>query len=97
MNKDYINGLDADEKLLLNAPQKGQAEKIRQLKKRIRNEQKKENVPRLVLYCVDKDSTAEAVKTRAPLNTNVDVLGLEIFVPGQRAANDVFTSAVQIK
>ena len=97
LNKDYINGLDADEKLLLNAPQKGQAEKIRQLKKRIRNEQKKENVPRLVLYCVDKDSTAEAVKTRAPLNTNVDVLGLEIFVPGQRAANDVFTSAVQIK
>ena len=50
LNKDYINGLDADEKLLLNAPQKGQAEKIRQLKKRIRNEQKKENVPRLVLY-----------------------------------------------
>lgn len=54
-------------------------------------------MPRLVLYCIDKNSTTEASGNRAPLNTRVDVMGVEIMVPGQRETNGDYTSAVQIK
>lgn len=97
LNRDYVKDLNDEERSLLQTPQKSKAEETRQLKSRIRKEQGKENVPRLVLYCIDKDSTTESTENRAPLNTNVDVMGVEIIVPGQRAANENYTSAVQIK
>ncbi len=97
LDRDYIKSLNDEEINLLQSAPKGKAEKIRRLKERIRKQQGKDNVPRLVLYCIDKNSTTETSDSRAPLNTNVDVMGVEIIVPGRRAANQNFTSAVQIK
>ena len=51
----------------------------------IRKKYGKENVPLLVLYCIDKDSRpGKAGSVRQPLNTFADVIGVSIHIPGQR-------------
>lgn len=97
LSNDYIEELTMEQKKLLTSKTK-RAEEVNQLKKQIRQKQGKSNVPRLIMYCIDHNSGNGAEsKTRAPLNTNVDVIGLEIIIPGQRRGDsDIYTSAVTI-
>ena len=95
LQKDKITDLTDEEADMLKSPGKYDTEMVKKLKMRIREQQGKEKVPRLVLYCIDHAAKTEITENRAPLNTNVDVMGVEIIIPGKRDGKSV--SAVQIK
>ncbi|SEA15502.1 Z1 domain-containing protein [Selenomonas ruminantium] len=94
LTNDYLDNLSDDERKLLVSTGRDYYAQKRELKKRIRQQQGKQNVPRLVIYCIDKNSTPSNAVNRAPLNTKVDVIGVELIIPGQRRANP---SAMTIK
>lgn len=77
-------------------------QKMREVQQRLREQAGKKNTPRLVMYCVDKDSqyngkTDQDKKvTRCQLAVSEDLIGLELLVPGQ-TGNKQYVAAVSVK
>ena len=100
IRKSVMDALPEEDKSLLTA--KKMAQEKNELQNRIREDQGQADIPRLVIYCIDKDSRA-AVGTRrsknrerCDLNAAADVIGIEILMPGSRL-NKKFCASVTIK
>ena len=78
------------------------AQNMRDVQQRIREKAGKKNTPRLVIYCIDKDSqyngriAPDKKPTRCQLAVSEDLIGLELLVPGQ-TGNKQYVAAVSVK
>lgn len=100
IRKSVMEALPEEDKSLLTA--KKMAQEKNELQNRIREDEGQADIPRLVIYCIDKDSRA-AVGTRrsknrerCDLNAAADVIGIEILIPGSRL-NKKFCASVTIE
>ena len=81
---------------------KKRTEEKKELQNRIREEAGRADIPRLVLYCIDKDSKASErssqskSKERCDLKAAADVIGIEILMPGSRL-NKQYCASVTIR
>jgi len=78
------------------------AQDMREVQQRLREKAGKKNTPRLVMYCIDKDSqyhgkTEPGKKaSRCRLAVSEDLIGLELLVPGQ-TGNRRYVASVSVK
>ncbi len=109
----YRTGDSEEERQILSLKKPTTAQKIvlNKVKKTIRERAGKKDTPRLILYCIDhesdvnkkmhSESAANEIsgdkRERAPLRTNIDVMGIEIFIPGSRGDNKNYATAVRIR
>lgn len=100
---EYRQGKDDSEKSILKqGSQTGatnkEKEASRLLKQIIRERAGKKNTPRLVFYCIDHtcDTVDKNSKTRMPISTACDVVGIEMMIPGNQMNRDC-VAAVTIK
>lgn len=88
--EDVLNNLSAEEKELIKQAASGKATAkiqadFRNLKSDLRKRAHLEKTPRLIIYCIDHTGKPKKkTVNREPINTAVDVIGLEIIMPESR-------------
>lgn len=95
-------GKDAEEQELLQRLGKRRygtdasvTKKLNALKEALRKRAGLDSTPRLIIYCIDHEGVmAKTTATRSAINTEVDVIGIEIIVPGKTGGG--YATAVTI-
>ncbi|MBQ1875689.1 MAG: Z1 domain-containing protein [Selenomonas sp.] len=107
LSSEFMEKVSDEDRAVLEAGRKAKqnsdaAQKMREAQQRIREKAGKKNTPRLVLYCIDKDSQyngktdPDKKPSRCRLAVSEDLIGLELLVPGQ-TGNQRYVASVSVK
>lgn len=107
LSPDFLQTVSDEDKAALEAGKKAAknsdaAQSMREAQQRIREKAGKKKTPRLVIYCIDKNSQyngktdPDKKASRCRLAVSEDLIGLELLVPGQ-TGNRQYVAAVSVK